>query len=84
MDNQTCLILLDLSAIFDAVDHNLVIQHIHTNFGIRNRALDWVKSYLNERLQKVDIGVLGANSGATPKSVILTFGIPQGGILGPI
>ena len=25
------------------------------NFGIRNKALDWVESYLNEETQKVDI-----------------------------
>ena len=42
MDSQevTCLILLDLSAVFDTVYHNLLIQHLNTNFGIRNKALD--------------------------------------------
>ena len=50
MDNQevTGLILLDLSAAFDTVDHNLLIQCLHTNFAIRNKALDWVESYLND------------------------------------
>ena len=59
MDNQevTCLILLDLSAAIDTVDHNLCIQCLY--FGIRNRVLDRVESYLNERSQKVAIDDLG-------------------------
>ena len=54
MDNQevTCLILFNLSVAFKTVDHNLLIQHLYTNFGIRNKIIDWVESYLNERSQK--------------------------------
>ena len=36
-------------------------------FGIRNKALNWVEFYLNERSQKVAIGNIGTNSGATSK-----------------
>ena len=75
---------LDLSAAFNTVDHNLLISCLYTNFGIRNKALDGVEFYLNERTQKVTIGDLGTDLGATSKSVMLTFGVLQGSTLGPI
>ena len=43
-----------------------------------------MESFLNERAQKVAIGDLGTNLRATSKSVTLTFGVPQGRVLGPI
>ena len=86
MDNHgvKCSTLLDLSAAFDTVDHNLLIQYLHTNFGIRNKTPDWVESYLNERTQKVATGDLVTDLRATSKSVTLTFGVPQGSVLDPI
>ena len=43
-----------------------------------------MESYLNERSQKVTIGYLGTDLGATSKSVALTFGVPKGSVLGLI
>ena len=81
MDNHetTCLILLDLSATFDMVDHEILIKHLHNRFGIGDTALKWIESYLKNRSQKITICDLGTDLGVT-----LTFGVSQGSILGPI
>ena len=55
IDNQQCvvLLLLDLSAVFDRVDHGILLQRLSTNFGIKGKALDWFKSYLTDSSQAV-------------------------------
>lgn len=49
------LVLLDLSASFDTVDHNVLIDRVN-NVGIQGQALDWLKSFLVNRSQAVQIG----------------------------
>ena len=64
MDNQeiTCLVLLDLSAAFDTIDHTILLNRLETTFGIKDIALKLIASYLTCRTQKVVIGDLGATS----------------------
>ena len=86
MDSQeiTCLILLDLWAAFNTIDHTILLNRLETNFGIKDIALKWIASFLIGRTQQVAIGDLGTDLGATSDSVTLTFGVPQGSVLGPI
>ena len=86
MDNQevTCLILLDLLAAFDTVDHTILLNRLETTFGIKDTALKWIASFLTGRTQKVAIGNLGTDLKAISDPVTLTFGVPQGSVLGPI
>ena len=86
MDNQeiTCLILLDLSAAFETIDQTILLNRLQTTFGIKDTALNWIASFLTSRNQKVAIGDLGTDLGATSDPVTLTFGVLQGSVLGQI
>ena len=74
----TTLTLLDLSAAFDTVDHDILFKTLSTHFGISGSALSWFKSYLSNRSQTVVI------ENQKSKLQNLQFGVPQGSVLGPI
>jgi len=80
MENKrvSALILLDLSAAFDTVDHNILLARLSLNFGISSSALSLLSSYLSDRTQAVHIG-----SRSSP-STCLSTGVPQGSVLGPL
>ena len=85
MDNQevTCLVLLDLSAAFDMVDHKILLERLENYFRITRIALRWIKSYLTNWSQRVIIGDTNT-TGALSNNISLEFGVPQGSALGPI
>uniref|UniRef100_A0A672G2J3 Reverse transcriptase domain-containing protein n=1 Tax=Salarias fasciatus TaxID=181472 RepID=A0A672G2J3_SALFA len=72
------LVLLDLSAAFDTIDHNILLQRLECEVGIRGKALCWFKSYLSNRYQFVHV-----NQQSSPCSQV-SYGVPQGSVLGPI
>ncbi len=76
--NCTILLLLDLSAAFDTVDHCILLKRLNLEVGICGTALDWFASYLPNRSFSVEIGEFSSSS------VSITCGVPQGSILGPI
>ena len=71
------LLLLDMSAVFETVDHITLLNRLHTERGIGGTALDWFESYLVDRHQVVAIG------GEHSDSCLLHYGVPQGSVLGP-
>ena len=76
--NVTLLVLLDLSAAFDVIDHDLLLDRLHTEAGIAGTALSWFRSYLSDRTQSVIV------QDASSCERILTCGVPQGSVLGPV
>ena len=78
MDNGkvTALTLLDLSAAFDTIDHAILLERLYGHFGISGTVLQWFKSYISNRQQRVHID----GSLSCPQD--LNFGVPQGSVLG--
>ena len=74
----TMLVLLDLSAAFDTIDHDILIKRLERKYGVKGTALSWFKSYMSNRSQSVII-----NNNISSK-LPLHFGVPQGSKLGPI
>ena len=74
----TLLVLLDLRAAFETVDHNVLLTRLHSKFGISGTALEWFSSYLSGRSQRVMV------QGNLSQSLNLDFGVPQGSCLGPL
>ena len=74
----TLLGLLDLSAAFDTVDHQILLNRLEHDYGITGRVIDWIQSYLTGRTQFVRF------NGATSRTMTVTSGVPQGSVLGPI
>ena len=71
------LLMLDLSAAFDTIDHGILLSRLNSLYGISGDALDWFKSYLSNRVQRVIIG------DTVSECKNLNFGVPQGSVLGP-
>ena len=71
------LVLLDLSAAFDTVDHTVLFNLLEHSLGISGSALSLLKSYMHGRSQCVQI------DGITSEFADLTCGVPQGSVLGP-
>ena len=72
------LVLLDLSAAFDTIDHEMLLSRLNCKFGVTNMALCWFRSYLSDRYQTVLVHE------AQSEKCKLMYGVPQGSVLGPI
>ena len=72
------LIMLDLSAAFDTIDHRILVESLQHYCGVTGHALQWFTDYLSGRQQSVFIN--GVKSHPTK----LMYGVPQGSVLGPM
>ena len=50
------LVLLDMSAAFDTIDHSILLDVLQQRFDVHDAALDWFVSYCVDRTQVVVVG----------------------------
>ena len=74
---HVALVLLDLSAAFDTIDHCILLDELH-RIGVRGDALRWMSSYLTDRTQCVSV------DGHLSCEIRLQHGVPQGSVLAPL
>ena len=78
MENQeiTTMFILDLSVVFDTIDHDILLTIMERTFGFKEKALKWLDNYLRLRYFKVCI------DSKYSESKNLTFSVPQGSCSG--
>ena len=74
----TILILLDLSAAFDTINHSILLSRLQSSINITGTALTWFTSYLTNRQQFIKV------NNCTSATAPLSHGVPQGSVLGPL
>jgi len=74
----SALILLDLLAAFDMVDHGILLHRLDSSYQIVGSIQQWFQSYLSNRLLHVRVGSSSSSHGT------MVSGVPQGSVLGAI
>ena len=76
LDRNCCavLLMLDLSAAFDTIDHSILLRRLEHSYGISDSALLWFRSYLEGRTLRDSVH---------SNYIQLNFGVSQGSVLGP-
>ena len=69
---------INLLAAFDMVDYNILISVLQTKFGVKGKALDWYKFYLNDKTCKNNVG----KEYSAPRELV--FPVPLGSCGGPV
>ena len=70
-------VMIDFKKAFDLVDHSLLLKKLK-HYKLSDNTLSWFASYLSSRKQKVSLNNI------TSDSELITDGVPQGSILGPL
>ena len=72
------LFMADLSAAFDTVSHEILLNRLTQRYGITGSQQKWFASYLLSRTQFVQIEC------SISSLRELNYGVPQGSVLGPL
>ena len=72
------LTLLDLSAAFDSIDHDTLLNRLQISYGLGGPVINWFKSYLHRHVRHIRT----PSTSSTPTAV--QYAVPQGSVLGPI
>jgi hypothetical protein len=74
-------IFCDLAKAFDSVNHELLLMKLQY-YGVQGVILDWFKSYLQHRRQRVELKYINDKFHSNWETV--TCGVPQVSVLGPL
>ena len=74
---MTGIIMIDLQKAFDTIDHDILLKKLSA-IGFSNHTIGWFKSYLSNRLFRVNLGNCYSDLSN------ITCRVPQGSILGPL
>ena len=74
---MSLLVLLDISATFDTIDHVILLGWL-SKLGISGLALAWLQSFFEDRSQRVQLGE------RISAPWLLNCGVPQGSIISPM
>lgn len=79
LDNGSCVagLFFDLSRAFDSLAYQFILDKLY-NLGFRGVILNWIRSYLEDRVASVKV----ENSFSEEHD--LKLGVPQGSVLGPL
>ena len=72
------LVLLDLSAGFDTVDHQILLSVLSDRFSVNSTTMNWFESYLTDRTQ------LFTHHGRQTSSFPVNCSVAQGSVFGPV
>ena len=76
--NISVLALPDFSSAFNTIDHPLLVNRLHTDFGFTDTVLQWFSSYLTNRTHYISL------SNHCSAFAPVHSGVHQGSVLGPI
>ena len=75
---QVTILVFDLSAAFDTVNHNILLGKLERQYRLTNTVFAWFESYLPSRKYYVKV------NNSSSHDVSVSSGVPQGSILGPL
>jgi len=78
LGGETILVLLDLTAAFDTIDHELFLKRLQSRYGVGGTAATFFTTYLQNRSQSVVVDNVHSHP------VKVSYGMPQGSVCGPI
>ncbi len=77
-DYISLLVLLDLNAAFNTIDHDILIDRLQNYTGIQGQAFRWFRSYLSDHYHIVYL------NGESSQLSAVKYGVPKWSVLGPL